>query len=68
MHPNIFRNVSSLYLNMHRIKKKKKKKKEENNISTIKTDQMPNKWQCLTCIKASFSNQNLENDIVTPRL
>ena len=68
MHPNIFRNVSALYLIMHRIKKKKKKKKEENNISTIKTDQMPNKWQCLTCIKASFSNQNLENDIVTPRL
>ena len=66
MHPNIFRNVSALYLIMHRIKKKKKK--EENNISTIKTDQMPNKWQCLTCIKASFSNQNLENDIVTPRL
>ena len=65
MHPNIFRNVSALYLIMHRIKKKKK---EENNISTIKTDQMPNKWQCLTCIKASFSNQNLENDIVTPRL
>ena len=31
---------------------KKKKKKEENNIST----------------KASFSNQNLQNDIVTPRL
>ena len=66
MHPNIFRNVSALYLIMHR--NKKKKKKEENNISTIKTDQMPNKWQCLTCIKASFSNQNLENDIVTPRL
>ena len=33
-------------------KQKKKKKKEENNIST----------------KASFSNQNLQNDIVTPRL
>ena len=41
MHPNIFRNVSALYLIMHRIKKKKKK--EENNISTMKTYQMPNK-------------------------
>ena len=39
-------------------------KKEENNISTMKTYQMPNKWQYLT----SFSNQNLQNDIVTPRL
>ena len=44
------------------------KKKEENNISTMKTYQMPNKWQYLTCIKVSFSNQNLQNDIVTPRL
>ena len=44
------------------------KKKEEINISTMKTHQMPNKWQYLTCIKVSFSNQNLENDIVTPRL
>ena len=43
-------------------------KKEENNISTMKTHQMPNKWQYLTCIKVSFSNQNLQNDIVTPRL
>ena len=43
-------------------------KKEENNISTMKTYQMPNKWQYLTCIKVSFSNQNLQNDIVTPRL
>ena len=34
----------------------------------MKTHQMPNKWQYLTCIKVSFSNQNLENDIVTPRL
>ena len=38
-------------------------KKEENNISTMKTYQMPNKWQCLTYIKVS-----LQNDIVTPRL
>ena len=36
------------------------KKKEENNISTMKTYQMPNKWQYLTCIKVSFSNQNLQ--------
>ena len=43
-------------------------KKEENNISTMKTHQMPNKWQYLTCIKVSFLNQNLQNDIVTPRL
>ena len=42
--------------------------KEENNISTMKTYQMPNNWQYLTCIKASLSNQNLQNDIVTPRL
>ena len=48
---------------MRRIKKKK-----ENNISTTKTHQMPNKWQYLTCIEVSFSNQNLQNDIVTPRL
>ena len=37
-----------------------KKKKEENNISAMKTRQMPNKWQYLTCIKVSFSNQNLK--------
>ena len=43
---------------MHRIKKK-----EENNISTMKTCQMPNKWQFLTCIKVLFSNQNLQNDV-----
>ena len=28
----------------------------------MKTHQMPNKWQYLTCIKVSFSNQNLQND------
>ena len=44
------------------------KNKEENNIPTMKTYQMPNKRQSLTCIKVSFSNQNLQNDIVTPRL
>ena len=43
-------------------------KKEEINISTMKTHQMPNKWQYLTCIKVSFSNQNFQNDTVTPRL
>ena len=43
-------------------------KKGEINKSTVKTHQMPNKWQHLTCIKVSFSNQNLQNDIVTPRL
>ena len=42
-------------------------KKEEINISPW-THQMPNKWQYLTCMKVSFSNQNLQNDIVTPRL
>ena len=43
-------------------------KKEEINMSTMKTHQMPNKWQYLTCIKVSFSSQNLQNDIVTPIL
>ena len=54
---------------MLRIKKKKKKKtkKEENNISAMKTSQIPNKWKYLTCIKVKFPNQNLQNDIVTPR-
>ena len=41
-------------------------KKEENNISTMKTHQMPNKWQYLTCIKVSISKQNLQNDIGHP--
>ena len=44
-----------------------KSKKGEINKSTVKTHQMPNKGQYLTCIKVSFSNQNLQNDIVTPR-
>ena len=35
-------------------------KKEEINVSTTKTHQMPNKWQYLTCIEMSFSNQNLK--------
>ena len=43
-------------------------KKEENNISPMKTYQMPNKWHYLTCTKVSFPNQNLQKDIVTPRL
>ena len=38
---------------MHRIKKK-----EENIISTVKTHQVLNKWQYLTCIKVPFPNQN----------
>ena len=42
-------------------------KKEEINNSTMKTHQMPNKYQYLTCIKVYFSNQNLQNDVVTPR-
>ena len=45
-----------------------KKNMEENNLSTTKTYQMSNKWQYLTCIKVSFSNQNLQNAIVRPRL
>ena len=58
-------NISFIMQNQ---KKKKERKKEEINISAMKTHQMPNKWQYLTCIKMSFSNQNLQNDIVTPRL
>ena len=42
--------------------------KKEINVSTMKTHQTLNKWQYLTCIKVSFLNQNLQNDIVTPRL
>ena len=42
--------------------------KKGRNISTRKTHQMPNNWQHLICIKASFSHQNLQNDKVTPRL
>ena len=30
----------------------------------MKTHQMGYKWQYFTCIKVSFSNQNLQNDIV----
>ena len=48
-------------------KKKRKKKKEEINISTMETRQMPNQCQYLTCVKVSFSHQNLQNDTVTPR-
>ena len=46
---------------MSRIKKKGK------NILTMETYQMSNKWQYLTFIEVSLSNQNLQNDIVTPR-
>ena len=53
----------SLDINQHRIKKK-----EEINISTMKTHQMPKKQQYLTCTKVSFSNQNFQNDTVTPIL
>ena len=38
--------------------KQNKKKREENNLTTMKTYQMPNKWQYVICIKVSFSNQN----------
>ena len=44
------------------------KQKEEIDILTMKKHQMANKWQYVTCIKVSISNQNLKNDIVTPRL
>ena len=44
-------------------------KKEEINISTMKTHQMPSKWQAVSKLYQSvISNQNLQNDIVTPRL
>ena len=36
------------------------KQKEEIDILTMKTHQMPNKWQYVTCIKVSISNQNLK--------
>ena len=44
------------------------KQKEEIDILTMKKHQMANKWQYVTCIKVAISNQNLKNDIVTPRL
>ena len=44
------------------------KKNEEINISTMKTHQIPNKWQYLTCMKVSSSKQSMQNDIVTPKL
>ena len=43
-------------------------KKKGINISTMETHQTPNKWQYLTCIKVLFSNQNLQNDLMTCRL
>ena len=42
-------------------------KKEETNLLTMKTHQMPNKWQHVAGIKVSFSNPSLQNDIVAPR-
>ena len=62
MHPNIFRHTSNIFYHAE------SKLKKEINISAMKTHQMPNKWQYSTCIKVSCSNQNLQNDIVTPRL
>ena len=62
IHPNSLDTNQHIYLIMQN------QKKEEINIPTMKTHQMPIKWQYLTCIKVSFSNQNLQNDIVTPRL
>ena len=53
IHPNIFR-YTSIYILSRRIKKK-----EEVNISTMKTHQMSNKWQCLICIKVSFLRPKL---------
>ena len=55
----------SLDLYQHIFDHVQHQKKEENNISTMKTYQMLNKWQYLICIKVSFSNQNMQNDIVT---
>ena len=46
-----------IYINIYLMQNQKR---EESNIS--------NKWQHLTCIEVSFSNENLQNDIVTPRL
>ena len=63
MYLNIYKNIST-YIFSCRIKKNK----EEIDISTMKTHQMPKKWQYLNCIKVSFSNENLQNDIVTLRL
>ena len=53
----------SLDIYQHLSYHEQNQKKEENNISTMKTCEMPNKWQYLTCIKVLFSNQNLQNDV-----
>ena len=37
-------------------------KQDEINISNMKTNQMPSRWQYLTSIKVSFSKKNLQND------
>ena len=41
-------------------------KERKKLISTMKTHQTPNKY--LSYIKVSFSNLNLQNDVVTPLL
>ena len=43
-------------------------KGKKNDISAMKTHPMSDNCQYLTCIKVSFLNQNLQNDMVTPRL
>ena len=53
IHLNIFRYISTYFLCAE------SKKKKENNISIMKTYQMPDKWQYITCIEVLFSNQNL---------
>ena len=58
----------SLHIYQHISCYTESKKIKEINISTKKTHQMTSKWRFLTGIKVSFSNQNLKNNIVTPRL
>ena len=58
----------SLDIYQHISHQAESKQKEEIDILTMKKHQMANKWQYVTCIKVSISNQNLKNDIVTPRL
>ena len=55
----------SQYISYHA---KAKKRKKLAYIITIKTQQMPNKWQYLTCIKVSFANENLQSDLMKSRL
>ena len=53
------------HISYHAQNQKKKKKKLTYNILTMKTYQMPNKWQYLTCTEMTFSNQNLQSDTQT---